>query len=233
MGVDMGAEEVTGYKCLIDRHGLQYETSEYLVSDNKHYASCIDKVYREDKNTYHLGDIKTTYKLDKEYVRWQLSVYAYLFELQNPNVKVGRLFAIYLRGDKAELVDVERIPKEVIIHLMDCDVKGIQFDNPYNKIENDNSMPVVYREMEKSIIDIDKQCRYWADKKKELTDGVMKEMVKAGAYSWKGDSISFTRKKDSIRKNFDKKAFEQDYPELYKEYLKDTPVVGSVILKVL
>lgn len=232
MGVDMGAEEVTGYKCLIDRHGLQYETSEYLVSDNKHYASCIDKVYREDKNTYHLGDIKTTYKLDKEYVRWQLSVYAYLFELQNPNVKVGRLFAIYLRGDKAELVDVERIPKEVIIDLMDCDVKGIQFDNPYNKIDNDNSMPVFYREMEQSIIDIDSQCRYWANKKKELTDGVMREMVKAGAYSWKGDSISFTRKKDSIRKDFDKKAFEKDYPELYKEYLKDTPVVGSVTLKV-
>lgn len=60
----------------------------------------------------------------------------------------------------------------------------------------------------------------------------MREMVKAGAYSWKGDSISFTRKKDSIRKDFDKKAFEKDYPELYKEYLKDTPVVGSVTLKV-
>lgn len=233
MGVDMGAEEVTGYKYLIDKYSLQYETSEYLVSDNKHYASCIDKVYKRDKNTYHLGEIKTTYKLDKEYVRWQLSVYAYLFELQNPKAAVGRLFAIYLRGDKAELVYVERIPKEVIINLMDCDAKGIQFDNPYNIIENDNSMPVFYREMEKSIIDIDKQCRYWADKKKELTDGVMKEMVKAGAYSWKGDSISFTRKKDSIRKDFDKKAFEKDYPDLYNKYLKEIPVVGSVTLKTI
>ena len=35
----------------------------------------------------------------------------------------------------------------------------------------------------------------------------MMAMVEAGEYSWKGDIISFTRKKDTIRKDFDKKAF--------------------------
>ena len=50
---------------------------------------------------------------------------------------------------------------------------------------------------------------------------------------WKGDIISFTRKKDTIRKDFDKKAFEKDYPDLYKKYLKEIPVVGSVTLKTI
>ena len=63
-------------------------------------------------------------------------------------------------------------------------------------------------------------------------DGIMKEMVKAGAYSWKGESISFTRKKDSIRKVFDRESFERDYPGVYDKYLTDTPVSGSITLKV-
>ena len=75
--------------------------------------------------------------------------------------------------------------------------------------------------------------RYWKEQKKTLVDGVMKEMVKAGVYSWKGENISFTRKKDSIRKNFNREAFERDYPGVYEKYMSDATVSGSVTLKVL
>ena len=64
-------------------------------------------------------------------------------------------------------------------------------------------------------------------------DGIMKEMVKTGAYSWKGESISFTRKKDSIRNEFDKEAFKKEHKDLYEQYIKEIPVSGSVTLKVL
>lgn len=86
--------------------------------------------------------------------------------------------------------------------------------------------------MEHSIIEINEQEKYWKEQKKQLMDGVMKEMVKSGVYSWKGNNISFTRKKDSIRKTFDKEAFERDYPGVYDKYLIDTPVSGSITLKV-
>ena len=93
-------------------------------------------------------------------------------------------------------------------------------------------MPVEYQRMEHSIIEINEQEKYWKEQKKQLMDGVMKEMVKSGVYSWKGNNISFTRKKDSIRKTFDKEAFERDYPGVYDKYLIDTPVSGSITLKV-
>ncbi len=231
LGVSHESEEAKNYNVLKVLYGLQYETSEYLVSDNEHFASCIDKVYRESDYEFSLGDIKTTYHLDKEYVRWQLSIYAYLFEMQNPGCKVVRLFAIWLRGNIHELVEVERIPDNVIVNLMASEISGLQFVNPYSISVGSNNLPTKYQEMEQSIIEINEQAKYWTDKKKELTEGVMKEMVSAGVYNWAGKSISFTRKKDSIRKDFDKKAFERDYPDLYKEYLKETPVVGNVTLK--
>ena len=93
-------------------------------------------------------------------------------------------------------------------------------------------MPDVYQEMEDTIVEIERQCRYWAERKKELTEGVMREMVKAGVYHWKGEQIQFIRKKDSIRKTFDKEAFEKDYPGIYDNYLKESPVIGSITLKV-
>lgn len=232
LGVSHESEEAKNYQNLKEIYGLNYEVSEYLVSDNEHFASCIDKVYRENETDFSLADIKTTYRLDKEYVRWQLSIYAYLFEMQNPGCRVVRLFAIWLRGNISELVEVERIPDAVVASLMAAEVGGIQFVNPYVVPSSKEDLPDKYREMEDSIIEITEQAKYWAERKKELTDGVMKEMVKAGVYSWKGESISFIRKKDSIRKTFDRESFEKDYPGVYERYLVDTPVSGSITLKV-
>ena len=231
MGITHDSDEAQGYKELKDDWGLRYECSEYLVSDNEDYASCIDKVYRENETDFTLGDIKTTYVLDKESVRWQLSIYAYLFELQNPGCNAVRLIGIWLRGKKHEIVEVERIPSEVVMNLLKCDSEGRQFVNPYSI--SPVTLPDEYRKMERTIQEIVSQAKYWSDKKKEITDGVMMAMVEAGEYSWKGDIISFTRKKDTIRKDFDKKAFEKDYPDLYNKYLKEIPVVGSVTLKTI
>lgn len=232
LGIDHESEEARNYVRLKERYSLQYEASEYLVSDNEHFASCIDKVYRESDTEFSLADIKTTYKLDKEYVRWQLSVYAYLFERQNPGCKVVRLFAIWLRGGIAELVEVERIPDKIILELLSAEIDGRKFVNPYAVPVVKTDLPLKYREMEQSIIEISEQEKYWKEQKKILMDGIMKEMVNAGVYSWKGENISFTRKKDSIRKTFDREAFERDYPGVYDKYLTDTPVSGSVTLKV-
>ena len=232
LGIEHESEEARNYQRLKEEYALQYEASEYLVSDNEHFASCIDKVYRESDTEFSLGDIKTTYKLDKEYVRWQLSIYAYLFERQNPGCKAVRLFAIWLRGDKAELVEVDRIPDDVIVALLSAEIGGLKFSNPYALPAPPNELPQKYQEMEQAIVEIDRQERYWKEQKKILMDGIMQEMVKAGAYSWESEAIRLTRKKEGIRKDFDKKSLEKDYPEIYAKYIIETPVSGSVTLKI-
>ena len=143
-----GQELAAYFKSLKEKYGLVFEESEYLVSDNENYASCIDKVYRVSDDTFCLGDIKTTYKLNKEYVQWQLSIYAHLFEKQNKGAKVSSIFAIWLRGTTHQLVELERVPDEKVEKLLYCDSHGLQY------IEN---LPVVTSEAEKLIIDIESQ----------------------------------------------------------------------------
>ena len=219
-------QESINYLRLKEKYNLRFEESEYLVSDNEHVASCIDKVYRYDDSTFFLGDIKTTYKLNKEYVMWQVSIYAYLFEKQNPGAKVSSIFAIWLRGEVAQLVELERVPTEKVEELLRCDAEGLQYGEVYN------TMPVLLSEAEGMIVDIEQKLKVLTEQKKALTEGLMKAMVKEGLYSWKGDRVSITRKTASVRKSFDKDRFEEDYPGVYENYIKETPISESLLIKI-
>ena len=215
-GFEVDTPEAVNYLKLKEENDLFFEQSEYLVSDNEHYASCIDKVYRISDDTFCLADIKTTYSLNKEYVTWQLSIYAYLFELQNPGAKVDAIYAIWLRDDKSNMVLLNRKPNEEVATLLSCDAQGIQY-TPQTA-----SLPVLTSEAEQLIVDIEAQIKQLEEQKNNLREGIMRAMVQAGIYSWKGDQVSITRKTASTRKTFDTKRFEKEYPELYNQYVKET-----------
>ena len=225
-GFDVDSKEANNYKILKESHNLQFEESEYLVSDNEHFASCIDKVYRISDDTFSLADIKTTYSLDKEYVMWQLSIYAYMFELQNPGAKVESLYAIWLRGDTSKLVEVDRVPVEKVKSLLYSDANGLQF------VAQEETMPILFHEIEGFIVDVETQLKELKAKQEEIKEAAMRAMVKAGIYSWKGEKLSITRKTASTRKTFDKEAFEKDYPGVYDKYIKETPVAESLLIKI-
>jgi len=85
-----GTQEIQDYMSLCTENNLVHETSEYLITDNENYASMIDQVYRVNDDTFDLGDIKTYGAMTaekREKARWQLSIYTYLFELQNKKRK--------------------------------------------------------------------------------------------------------------------------------------------------
>jgi hypothetical protein len=236
LGVEPDVEEAIAYRDLMTRLneqlGTKVEESEYLVSDNRAVASSIDKVLSEGEDIY-LADIKTTYKLDMDWLRWQLSIYAYLFELQNPDKHVSKLFAIWLRGSMAKFVEIERIEVATVIDLIEHFSDGEVYESPVKSLVRvANELPSEYAEMENTIREISEQADFWTAKKKELTEGIMREMVAAGEYAWKGEAIQFIRRTDTIRKSFDAKRFQADYPELYEKYVTESPVVGSVSLKI-
>lgn len=99
--------------------------NEYLVSDNVMVATMIDIVLAD----YCLCDIKTTSTFHHKAVSWQLSICAYLFELQNPTIKAGDLYGIHLRGKIAKLIKVERKDNATIERLFECERKGELFVN--------------------------------------------------------------------------------------------------------
>lgn len=229
LGITPEEPDGLAYVRLREEMGLVYRASEYLVSDNRRFASAIDKVYEEGDDAFTLADVKTTYRLNEDYVRWQLSVYAYLFELQNPGARVVRLLALWVRDGRASAFPMERIPSDIVTALLEAEAEGRQFVNP---LSMPSTLPEKYRQMEQSIAEIDRQARYWTERKKELMDGIMREMVSAGAYSWEGERIRLTRKKDGIRRLFDQKRLEKDHPDIYAAYVTESPVAGSVTLKI-
>ena len=95
------------------------------MSDDEYIASSIDILF----DGYDLCDVKTSAQLDVNYVSWQLSIYAYLFERQNPTLKAGRLLALWLpkpQYGRPRLVEVPRIPSGAIISLIESDKRGLQ-----------------------------------------------------------------------------------------------------------
>lgn len=117
LGVTSDTPAVQDYLRMKNDLGVSTLASEYLVSDEDLIASSIDIVF----NDLSLVDIKTTSKLDMEYLSWQLSIYAYLFERQNPSLKVPRLMAIWLpkpRYGRSMCVEVPRKSKETIEVLL-------------------------------------------------------------------------------------------------------------------
>lgn len=117
LGVTSDTPAVQEYLRMKAELGLTTLEGEYLVSDEDMIASSIDIVFSD----LTLADIKTTSKLDMEYLSWQLSIYAYLFERQNPTLKVPRLLAIWLpksRYGRSMCVEVPRKAKETIEVLL-------------------------------------------------------------------------------------------------------------------
>ena len=138
-----GTIEVADYIRLCADNALTHEISEYPVTDGEFYASMIDKVYRVDGCTFDIGDIKTYGAMTpekREKARWQLSIYAYLLELMNPEAKVRRIFVLHLRNKRrknglfdhiSDFIELGRIPVAVVKELLRADSMGEQFVNPF------------------------------------------------------------------------------------------------------
>ena len=109
--INDGTQEVQDYISLCNENNLVHERSEYTVTDGGNWASNIDKVYRVSDDVFSLGDIKTygTMTSDKiEKARWQLSIYAYFFELQNNGAKVCSSCISGIRKRRMELSTTSR-----------------------------------------------------------------------------------------------------------------------------
>lgn len=126
MGVTSDTPAVQDYLRIRQENGLIPIANEHLISDEEYMASSIDVIYGvEGSDVYvDITDVKTTSKLDMEYLSWQLSIYAYLFERQNPHLRVRRLLAMWLpkpQYGRSALVEVLRKSKEAIDVLIKWD----------------------------------------------------------------------------------------------------------------
>ena len=231
-----GTQEVQDYIQLCQKHSLTHEASEYTVTDFTNYASNIDKVYRISSNTFDLADLKTygvmtPEKLEK--ARWQLSIYAYLFELQNKDAKARQLYILHLRNKQKKdgtfdhisaLIPVKRIPSEICKELLDTDLRNEQFQSPY-------AMPKEIKEQEAHIKELMETKARVDEELGQIKSRILSEMESRNVKSWLGESIKLTRKLPSTRTSFNLSSFKSDHPEIdYEPYMNTTQVSSSLTI---
>ena len=231
--VNDGTVEVADYIQLTHANQLVHEASEYLVTDTKHYASSIDKVYRINQDTFTLADIKTygTFTPEKmERAKWQLSIYAYLFTLQNPGAKIERLLVIRLRSKGkdhiSEIIEVERIPANICKALLEADLNGETFNTPY-------SIPADIKAQEMTIRELIQTKQQVDDELKRIKADILLRMEATNAKIWETDSMRITRKLPTQRESFDLGRYKADNPDLdLSDYMKVSNVSGSVLITI-
>ena len=219
-------ENLKAYKAL----GLKVHCSEYLVSDNEIVATFIDKVLDDCS----LADVKTTSSVHRRPLEWQLSIGAYLFELQNPGKKVPHLYCIHVRDGKAKLIEVSRIPNDAVERLLECERCGVVYsDNP---VPADAALAleeqaVVLAEQLDQIARLKLAIKETEQASAELQQRLYDYMTENNLDEMACELGTFVRKAPYTKKALDSTRPKKEKPELYEQYLKESEVKGSITFK--
>ncbi|HZJ99756.1 MAG TPA: hypothetical protein VFC79_07105, partial [Tissierellaceae bacterium] len=218
---DKIVEFIESYIRISEQYNLKPVYSEYLVTDGTDYASAIDSVFEIEK-LLALGDIKTTYKLDKEYLSWQLSIYKYLFEKQT-GLKVDKLFAIWVR-DGGHLIEVQYKGDDKIKALLDADREGRLY-------KEDEAASTELSKIDNALSNL-KGVMVEIDRLKELESEYKAQMEALfetyNVESWDTEDFKITRVKETKVESFDSKLFLEENPEMYKNYKKESVRKGYI-----
>lgn len=213
------------------RLGLKVLCSEYLVSDHKTTATFIDKVLDDGS----LADVKTTAEVHEDPVSWQLSIGAYLFELQNPGMKVPALWCIHVRNGRARLIPVRRVPDAEVADLLEAEREGRIYSR------KDNTVPATEAiTAEESAVLTDalaKIAAYTAAVKSEearmaeIKNRLYDYMTKNNLNKVSCEGGEFIRRAESVQIRLDSKAIKEKEPEIFEKYGREIRSRGSITFK--
>lgn len=226
---EANSEEAIQYAKLKSEKGFEVLDSEYIVTDYADFATPIDKlIYFQDTpyGAVDLADVKNTRVLDKESLSWQLSINKYLFNIVNPNVPVNKFYAIWTKNG-VSLHEIEEIPQEEVIELLNCEREGRQYVRKDIVTVADEKAIAVVRQMSDVLVEIAELQSKHDEFKRQL-----EEMFESyGVEKWQTDAFTITRVNGSTRETFDSKKFKEDNPELYTEYVRTSEVKPSIRIK--
>ena len=237
--INDGTQELQDFIRICKENNLIHEASEYTVTDCKHWASNIDQVFRSGDDTFTIADVKTYSKMTsekQELARYQLSCYAMFFEWQVKGAKVDKLYIIHLRNRQmasgkvehiAELIPVERIPADICKELLDCELQGTQFKNPFS-VPDDIALQICRA---KELIAKKNEAE---EELATIKANILSSMEFLDVKTWVMDNVRVIRKQPTTRFSFDLKRFKEVHSEItdYDDYMKTSNVAGSLLVAI-
>lgn len=211
---------------------LKVICSEYMVTDGELVASFVDKVLAD----YSLADVKTTSEVHTKALEWQLSIYAYLFERQNPSIKVPALWCIHVRpGKEAKLIPINRIPDSEVEKLLDAERNGVTYiderETPSATFAlTEDKVKALVTGLEK-IETLKTAIKAYETAIKFYQEDMLQYMVDNNLEELKCESGVFRRKAAYTRESVDTARLKAEHPRIYGQYMKTVEVKGSISYK--
>lgn len=233
---------VRDYMELKEQKGVKTLVNEYLVSDERRIASSIDVVM----DNLDLWDVKTTSKVHIPNVTMQLSIYAWLFEEQNPGLKAGDLYCCWLpkpQYGKADLIKLNRVSADIckeIVQMWCCGADPLQARAilaqtgfQMEKQRTVGEVPISMLDLMDELITISDTKKQLEEREKAIKEVLLQQMSDAGADKWANDLIEVTRKGAYERTSIDSTRLKKEQPDLFERFKKVTKVAESITYKVL
>lgn len=208
---------------------LSVARCEYIVTDFEHYASPIDIVAINEAGKIVLIDIKTNYKAPLEKATVQLSWYKREFEKMNPDLKVAECAVVWVRNDAKRgnlsgYYPITPWADEALDLLIDSDLR----DLPFSLQQTYGNLPAQFAEVEAEVARLEIAVKAAQERQKALKEGLYKLMEENNVKQFTGSKVRLTRVLPTMSKSFDAKKFEQEHPDLYKQYLVEKERAGSL-----
>ena len=106
------------WKKLKSENKIEVIEQEKMVNYGSHYCGRFDMIANVN-GAYSLCDIKTTAKLDKESLSWQLSFYALAHNPDKYETEFEKFYAIWLpKRELGEVIEIERKSKEELLEML-------------------------------------------------------------------------------------------------------------------
>ena len=219
---EIGFTEELGNFIEIEQKANLQEIQSEIKIHNEEMAGTID-IFAKMGNEQILADIKTTYKLDKEYVSWQLSFYAYIIE-HTTDITIDALYGIWLREEEYEFVKVERKSDKQIEDVLEAYKNGVKIDF------NTTTLQTIPKNTQIDFCAYMKQIKAIEEKTAIIKEAILKEMEERGIPKIDLGDVTITYKAPSTRDSVDSKKLKED--GLYEKYIKTSNVKSSITIKV-
>lgn len=229
LGIVSDLPELQSYIRIKEENNLSVVATEYVVSDEKHYATAVDKVMMLPDGGIILVDFKRTSEIHIDNVTLQQSICKRWFEKLNPDLKVAAIYVMWLRDDKSKFVELTPWADEAIDLLIDADQK----DEVFDIAKAYGNLPMQFASVENEVARIEKQVKELQDRQKTLKEGLYSLMEEAGVKSWTGSKVKLTRVLPTTKTSFDSKAFKESHPDLFKEFSKESTSAGSLRITII
>jgi hypothetical protein len=218
--------------------GLKFVESEYPVSDYEMVASAIDGVYQgSKKNSVILLDYKTTQKLHRRPLAWQLGIYKVLFEHQNPELTVESCHCLWIDKKTRKikgLIPIEPVSEAEVLALLDAERNGLLYEDNYVEPTLDlvlGENAITYAEGIGKVARLKAEIKAIEDGLKSFDDAIIQYMEEHGITSMDTPDGKLTKRAGSVQERVDTEKLKSKFPHIWDSVKKTVSTKASLTFK--